>query len=137
MWLNMNFQRKDLTSAQKCHPSLIDFGETFAFNLIKQNRTHFSFIFLTQNVLLCPWKNLIFYCQVLQVSSHRINGGLSEKGCWSVPSPPRLCLFPSLICNPTKQPYLTVDNSRMHWYTNDVFTSNFYSKYSDEHIFFE
>ena len=31
----MNFERRDLTSAQKNHPSPDDFGEIFAFNLIK------------------------------------------------------------------------------------------------------
>ena len=50
----INFERSDLTSTQKSHPSAYDFGEIIAFNLIKQNVTHFSFIFLTQNVLLCP-----------------------------------------------------------------------------------
>ena len=35
-----------MTSAQKIHLSPDDFGETFAFDLIKQ--THFSFIFNTK-----------------------------------------------------------------------------------------
>ena len=48
---NIKFERRDLTSAQKNHPSFDDLGETFAFNLIKQNGTHFSFIFLTQKFL--------------------------------------------------------------------------------------
>ena len=48
-WVSINFQRGDLTSAKKSHLSPDDFGETFAWNLIKQNATHFSFIFLTQN----------------------------------------------------------------------------------------
>ena len=42
---NINFERRDLTSAEKSHPSPDDFGETFAFNLIKENVSHFSFIF--------------------------------------------------------------------------------------------
>ena len=32
----MNFEKRDLTTAQKSHPSPYDFGETFPFNLIKQ-----------------------------------------------------------------------------------------------------
>ena len=52
---------------QKSHPSPDDFGETFAFNLIKQNLTQFSFIFLTQNIFAVPFEilNLNNYCQVL------------------------------------------------------------------------
>ena len=56
MWVNINFERRDLTSAQKRHPFPDDFGENFAWNLIKQSVTHFYFIFLTQNLLLSPWK---------------------------------------------------------------------------------
>ena len=56
MWVNINFERRDLTSAQKSHPFPDDFGENFARNLIKQSVTHFYFIFLTQNLLLSPWK---------------------------------------------------------------------------------
>ena len=56
MWVNMNFETTDITSARKSHPSTNNFGDTFAFNLIKQIVIHFSFIFLTQNVLLYPWK---------------------------------------------------------------------------------
>ena len=37
-----------MTSAQKIHLSPDDIGETFAFDLIKQNVTHFSFIFNTK-----------------------------------------------------------------------------------------
>ena len=37
-----------MTSAQKIHLSPDDFGETFAFDLIKQNVTHFSFIVNTK-----------------------------------------------------------------------------------------
>ena len=115
MWVNINFERRDLTS-----------GEVFAFNLIKQNVTHFSFIFLTLNFFV-PLKNLNlnYYCQVAWVSSYCINGGLSDKGFSSVPPPHRLCLFPSLIFSPTKQPYSKWGKSRMHWYRNAVFTSNF------------
>ena len=36
-WFNINFERRDLTSAQKSNRSLDDFGETFGFNLIKPN----------------------------------------------------------------------------------------------------
>ena len=34
-WVDINFERKDLTSAQKSQPTPNDFGETFAFNSIK------------------------------------------------------------------------------------------------------
>ena len=54
------------------------------------------------------------------------NGGLSDKGWSSVPPlPPRLLLFPSLICGHTKHPYSKVDISRMYRHRNDVFISNF------------
>ena len=102
MWVDINFERRDLTSVQKSHPSLEFSGEVFAFNLIKQNVTHFSFIFLTLNFFV-PLKNLNlnYYCQVPWVSPYCINGGLSDKGFSSVPPPHRLCLFPSLIFSPT------------------------------------
>ena len=62
------------------------FAFSFAFNLKKQNVTDFSFIFLTQNCVV----PLNYYWQALQVSPHRINCGLSDNGCSSVPlaSPP-------------------------------------------------
>ena len=42
MWVNINFDRRDLTSKEKIHPSHNDFGETYLhFNLIKQNVTNF------------------------------------------------------------------------------------------------
>ena len=42
MWVNINFDRGDLTSIQKSRPSHNDFGETYLhFNLIKQNVTNF------------------------------------------------------------------------------------------------
>ena len=56
MWVNVNFERRDLFSVQKSHPFPDDFREAFTFKLIKQNVTHFSFILLTQSFLLCPWK---------------------------------------------------------------------------------
>ena len=54
--VNINFERRDLTSTQKNHPSPDDFREIFACNLIKQNVTQFSFFFLTQDFLLYLWK---------------------------------------------------------------------------------
>ena len=45
MWVNINFERRDLNFVQKSLPSLDDFGEIFAFNLIKQNITHFFHLF--------------------------------------------------------------------------------------------
>ena len=50
-----------MTSAQKIHLSPDDFGETFAFDLIKQNVTHFSFIFNTKlfAVRFCMKLNLL------------------------------------------------------------------------------
>ena len=59
MRVNINFKRRDLTFVQKNHTSPEDFGEAFAFNLIKQNVTYFSFIFLTQNVF-CPSEKFKF-----------------------------------------------------------------------------
>ena len=128
MWVNNNFETRDLTSEQKCHPSPDNFGETFAFNLIKQNETHFSLIFLTKKRFAVYLKNLNlnYYYQVLQVSPHYMNDDLSDKRCSSV-FPPCLWLFFSLICSPTKQPYSKVDNSSMHRNRrNAVFISNFF-----------
>ena len=51
-----NVSKKRPNFCTEKSPSPDDFGETFACNLIKQNVTHFPFIFLTQNFLLCPWK---------------------------------------------------------------------------------
>ena len=106
-WVNINFERRDLTSIKKSHSSPNHFGEAFAFNLIKQNVTHFSFIFLRQDFFYGLLKNLNlnYHCQVLQVALNCINGGLSGKSCSSVRPPPHLSHFPSLICSPTKQPY--------------------------------
>ena len=43
MWVNINFEKRDLTSAQKSHPSPNNFEATyFHLNLIKQNVTYFS-----------------------------------------------------------------------------------------------
>ena len=64
---NINFERRDLISARKSHPSPNDFEETFAFNLIQQNVTHFSIIFFSQNLCAVPLKklNLNYYSQAL------------------------------------------------------------------------
>ena len=55
-YLNINFERRDLFSAQKSYPFPNDFGEAFAFNVIKQNLTRFSFSFLKQNFCCAPEK---------------------------------------------------------------------------------
>ena len=132
MSVNINFERRDLTSTQKSHPSPDDIGEIFAVNLIK-NVTFFHLFNAKRFAVSLKNLNLNYYCQVLQVSTvlkfHRINGGLSDKGCSSVPPlPPRssLWLFPSFICSPTKEPYLKVDNFMMYRYRNVAFTSKFY-----------
>ena len=43
-------------------------------------------MFFTKNLFAVPLKNvnLNYYCQVLQVSPHRIKGGLLDKGYLSV-----------------------------------------------------
>ena len=72
--------------------------------------------------------NLNYYYHVLYVSPHRINGGVADTGCSSMAPTlplPRLYLFPSLICTPTKQPYSKVDNFRMYRSKNVVSTSSF------------
>ena len=45
--VNVNFERRGLTSAQKSHPSLDNFGETYAFKLIKRIFL-FTFFFNTK-----------------------------------------------------------------------------------------
>ena len=55
-WVNINFERRDLNSPQKSHPSpliLEKFAFSFAFDLRKQNETDFSFMSLAQNFILC------------------------------------------------------------------------------------
>ena len=47
-WVNINFERRELTSARTSYRSTDDFGAIFPLNLIKQNVTHFSFIFLNK-----------------------------------------------------------------------------------------
>ena len=83
------------------------------------------------NLFAVPLKNLNlnYYFQILQFFSHRINGGLSDKGCSSVRPPPRFCLFRSLICSPIKQPYSKWGNSRIYRYRNSVFTSLYFNAF--------
>ena len=96
--------------------------------MIKQNVTHFSSIISKQNFLLCPWKTLIYCCQVVQISPHRISAGLSKKVAHQCPPYPRLCLFPSLISIRTKQAYTKANDSRIYRYRNavslQIFTRN-------------
>ena len=128
-WVDIDFEKKDLTSAQKSHPSPQDFGETCVSNLVKQNVTHFPFIFLTQNFCCAPEKlkfKLLLPDSVSVSTSHQ--QWLIRRGLLISAHPPCLFLFPSLICSPTKQPYSKVDKFRMYWYGNAVFTSNFYQK---------
>ena len=121
-WVNINFKRRDAISAQKSYPFPHDFGEIFAFNLIKQNVTHFSFIFLTQKIkfkLLMP--------SPVSFSTSYQQWIIRQRLLISAPASrfhPRLFSF--LICRATKQPYSKVDNSRMYQYRNAVFTSDFY-----------
>ena len=101
MWVNINLEGRDLTSAQKLNsPPQWIWRNLFSFNLIKQNRTHFSFIFLTRNLFSLPMKNLNlnYSYQVLYVSSHRINDDLP--GCSSAPLSSVLLLLPLLYMQP-------------------------------------
>ena len=52
-----SFERRDLTSEQKSHPSVDYFGKTIAIDF-KKNVTHFSFIFFNTNGFTVPVKNL-------------------------------------------------------------------------------
>ena len=104
MWVNINFERRELTSAQKSHLSTDNFGEAFAFNLIKQNVTYFSFMFLTQNFFCVPEK-LEF--KLLLPGNASFSTPLKRwfiRQMMFISAPFPLCLFPSLICSPTKQP---------------------------------
>ena len=67
MWVNINFERRDLTSVQKSHPSPNDFGETFAFNLRKQDLKHFLFHLFNTKHFAVPLESLNsnYCCQVL------------------------------------------------------------------------
>ena len=57
MCVNINFEIRDLTSSQKRHAFPRWFRRNlFVFNLIKQNVTHFSFIFLTKTFFCAPEK---------------------------------------------------------------------------------
>ena len=66
VWENVNFERRDLTSAQKIHLFFDNFGKIFALNLIKQNVTHFFHLF-NANLFDGSLKNfnLNYYSQVL------------------------------------------------------------------------
>ena len=84
-WVNINFERRNLNSPQKCHPAPNDLGEIcfflcFQFKKTKCNR----FFFHLFNSKLCTVP-LNYYCQALQVFPHRVNNGLSDNGCSSVP----------------------------------------------------
>ena len=107
MWVNINFERRDLTSAEKSPPTPCDFGGIFVFNSTKQNVAHFSFIFLTENSCCAPEK------------PGTVRFSISHQR-WLI------LVFPCLICSPTKQTYSKVDNSRMYRSRNAVFNSNFY-----------
>ena len=104
-----------LTSSQKSHPSPINFRETFALNLIKQNVTHFSVI-SHKPFFLCPWKNLKFKFllpDTVSFSTSYQRWLIKQKLLISAPLP-RLCLFLSLVVSRTKQPHSKVDNSMMY-----------------------
>ena len=121
MWVNINFERRDLSSAQKSDLSTNNFGETFAFNLIKQYVTYFSFILLTQNFFCVPEK-LEF--KLLLPGTVSFSTSLQRWLIWQrmfISAPLPFCLFPSLICSPTKQPSSKAHNSRMDRYRNAFF----------------
>ena len=126
MPVDINFERRDLTSAQKSHPSPDDLVETFCIYSNKTKYTLFFYLFNTK-LFTVSLKNVYlnyYYCQVLLFASYQ--RWLIRQRLLISASPPRLCLFPSLICSPTRQPNSKVDNSRMHRYRNAVFTSNFF-----------
>ena len=54
--VDINFERRDLTPAQKSHPSSDDFRETFAFNLKKKCNTFFFHLF-KRILFTVPMKN--------------------------------------------------------------------------------
>ena len=97
------------------------FALSFALNLRKQNVTDFSFIFLMQNSV--TFKLLLPDTVSFSTSYQR---WLIRQ--WLLISVPCLCLVPSLIISPTKQPYSNIGNSRLYCYGNSVFTSNFCQK---------
>ena len=103
-WLNINFEKKDLNSPQNSHLPPDEFGEIcffFAFNF-KRNVTDFFSSLYYFNTKLC-FVLLSYYCRALQVSPHRINSGLSGKGCSSVH-----------LASPLSPPwYLTPPNSHI------------------------
>ena len=130
-WVNIDFERRDLTSAQNSHPSSDDFGEAFALNLIKHIATHFSFnFFFEHKTFSCVPEKPEFKLRLpgnVSFSTWYQRWLIRQRLLISNPlPPPRPCFFPSLICSPTKQPYPKVDNSRIYRYRNGVFTSNFY-----------
>ena len=95
MWVNINSERRDLTSTQKRHPTPAELffwaPEKLEFKLLLPGTVSFSTSYQR-------WLTRLL-----------------------ISAPPRLCFFPSLICSPTKQPYSKVENLRMFWYRNVVF----------------
>ena len=115
-WVNINFDKRDLTSAQKSHSSPDDFGKTFLFTLIKQNVTYFSFIFLTQNFLLCLW-NLKFKLLLPGTVSF-------STSCVCVYVCVCVCLCVCLFLFTVKAfPVLQCQSSGQRWYAEKIFLS--------------
>ena len=59
MWVNINFERRNLTFAQKNGPSPDDFGEIFAFNLKAHSQVWYNF--LTNENPLKLMKNAFYF----------------------------------------------------------------------------
>ena len=83
-WVNINFERIDISSPQKIYPPPNNFGEIcfflwFYFKKTKCDRFFFHFF----NTKHCAVP-LNYYFQALYVSPHLINSGLSDNGCLSV-----------------------------------------------------
>ena len=86
---------------------VLEFAFSFAFNLRKQNVTE-----------LCRAFKLLLPGAVSFSTSYQ-RWHIRQ---WLLISAPCLCLVPSLITSPIKQPYSKVGNSRMYRYGNAVFT---------------
>ena len=119
--MNINFGKRDLSSPPA--PMILEkFAFCFVFNLRKQYVTDFFSVSVTQNFVLCLQITTAWHYTFLNIVSTLAYQTMLVIRTLC------LCLMPSLISSPTKQPYSKVGNSRMSRYGNTVFTSNFYWK---------
>ena len=99
MWVNIKFERRDLASVQKIHPSLDDFGEAFACNKTKCNS--FFFQIFNKKLFSVPMNNLNFNLPLTGTVS------FSTSYQWCLIRQGLLISASSLLASATSPPWLS------------------------------